>query len=170
MMDDPELDYLWHKRHDVLYRIELSILYHRKRERFFEVCDKVSKAVAVIGGSAAISRIGGQDAMAYLAAAIVVTSTLALVFGLSDRSRRHAELAANFRHLEAEIISKGERDFTESDVSLWASKERMLESTEPPALGSLVKICQNELAVAQGQANKVVNVSWWRRAVAHVLN
>lgn len=115
MRDDSE--YLWTKRHDVLYRVELSALYHQKRERFFDVCDKVGKAVAVIGGTWSLSRLGGDDILMIVAAAITLASTLSLVFGLSDHSRRHAGLASDFRQLEAAIQGRGERDFTEADIS-----------------------------------------------------
>lgn len=170
MMTDADSSYCWEQRHAVLYRVELSALYHQKRERFFEACDKLAKAVAVIGGSAALAKIGGADAMQYIAAAITITSTFSLVFGLSDRARRHADLARNFRVLESEIIAKGERDFTEEDISAWAAKERMLETTEPPALGNLVRICQNELAIAKNQADSVRSVGFFRYLLAHLID
>lgn len=166
-MEDTDFKYLWARRHDVLYRVQLSILYHQKRERFFEVCDKIGKAVAVIGGSAALSKIGAE-AIPWIAAAITVTSTLSLVFGFSERSKRHAELARNFRQLEAEIVAKGERDFTEMDTADWSSKERLIETTEPPALGVLVTICQNELAIAQNQRDKIVPIDFGKRLLAHL--
>lgn len=165
MQDD--FDHLWAKRHEVLYRVELSALYHQKRERFFEACDKLAKAVAVIGGSVSLARLGGADLMLFVAAAITLTSTLSLVFGLSDRARRHASLASDFRRLEADIVARGERDFTESDIGAWCARERTLEASEPPALGNLVRICQNELAVAQNQPEKVKPVGFVRHMAAH---
>jgi hypothetical protein len=161
-----ESDALWKSRHDVLYRVELSALYHQKRERFFEACDKMAKAVAVIGGSWALAKIGGDAVMPYVAATITITSTLSLVFGLADRSRRHAELAKSFRQLEAKII--GKTDFTEADVSDWATQERLLETGEPPSLGNLVRICQNELAVAQGHPSMIKKVGFFRALFAHL--
>ncbi len=163
-------DFLWNTRHDVLYRVQLAVLYHQKRERYFDGCDKIAKAIAIIGGSAALSRIGASDLMPYVAATITVTSTLSLVFGFSDRSKRHSELARSFRQLESEIVGKGERDFTEPDVSAWGAKTRALETSEPPALGALVIVCQNELAIAQGQRDRIVPLSWPRRALAQLLD
>jgi hypothetical protein len=58
MSDDAELDHAWTKRHDALYKAELSALYHQKRERFFELLDKLGKAAAVFGGSAALWKLG----------------------------------------------------------------------------------------------------------------
>lgn len=165
-----ELQYLWDKRHAVLYRTELSTLYHQKRERFFSVCDKLGNAVGVIGGSAALASLSNPELLAWIALAITVVSSIALVFGFSDRARRHADLAKDFRQLESAIVGRGERDFTEQDVSAWDASTRMLESTEPPALGALVVLCQNELARAQGQLGCVVQMNWMERLGAHFVD
>ena len=170
MTNEVGSDYLWNKRHSILYRIELSILYHQKRERFFDVWEKSAKAVAIIGGSAALANLAGSVGIKAIAALITVTSTIALVFGLSDRSKRHAELARNFRQLEAEIIQCGEREFSESDINTWESKERELETAEPPALSDLVKLCQNEIAIASGHTEMVVPIPMGRRLLAHFIS
>lgn len=162
--------YLWDKRHAVLYRTELSTLYHQKRERFFSVCDKLGNAVGVIGGSAALASLSNPELLAWIALAITVVSSAALVLGFSDRARRHADLAKDFRQLEATIVRCGERDFTEQDISSWDASTRMLESTEPPALGALVVLCQNELARAQGHLGYVVRMSWMQRVLAHFVD
>ncbi len=162
-----EQTYLWEKRHAVLYRTELSTLYHQKRERFFSVCDKLGSAVGVIGGSAALASLSNPTLLAWIALAITVVSSAALVIGFSDRARRHADLAKDFRQLEASIVARGERDFTEQDLSAWDASTRMLESSEPPALGALVVLCQNELARAQGHDGHVVEMTWMQRILAN---
>lgn len=160
---------IWHRRHEILYRLELSVLYHQKRERFFELWDKLSKAVAVIGGSAIMSKIS-PDMLFIVAGIITVTSTLSLVFGFSDRSKRHSELARNFRQLEADVVRKGESGVSESDVNVWKEKTHQLESQEPPALGALVILCQNELAVAANQSEKVVKMPCHERWLAQFID
>lgn len=165
-----EPTYLWDKRHAVLYRTELSTLYHQKRERFFSMCDKLGSAVGVIGGSAALASLSNPALLAWIALAITVVSSAALVIGFSDRARRHADLAKDFRQLEASIVARGERDFTEQDVSAWDSSTRMLESSEPPALCALVVLCQNELAHAQGHSGHVVHMNWLQRSLAHFVD
>jgi len=162
--------YLWDKRHAVLYRTELSTLYHQKRERFFSVCDKLGNAVGVIGGSAALASLSNPVLLAWIALTITVMSSVALVFGFSDRARRHADLAKDFRLLEAAIVGRGERDFTEQDISGWDSSTRSMESTEPPALGALVVLCQNELARAQGHTGYIVQMNWMQRMLAHFVD
>ena len=165
-----EPTYLWEKRHAVLYRTELATLYHQKRERFFSLCDKLGNAVGVIGGSAALASLSNPVLLAWIALSITVVSAVVLVFGFSDRARRHADLAKSFRQLEASIVKCGERDFTEENVTSWDADTRMLESGEPPALGALVVLCQNELACAQGHKGHIVHMSWPQRVLAHLFD
>jgi hypothetical protein len=167
MMSNPH-DALWAQRHDALYRAELSSLYHRSRERFFDGCDKAAKAVAIIGGSAAFATLGVSVQIA--AAAITITSTLALVYGLTERARRHADLAAQFGRLEAEIVARGEHAFTAEDVTRWAAQVRQLETGEPATLWALTTLCQNRIAVAQAHPEQVVALPWYQRAFAHVMD
>lgn len=163
-------DYLWGQRHNVKYSAELSSLYHQKRERFFDLFDKLGKAIAVIGSSAVIAKITDPSSLYYLAAAITVTSTLSLVFSFSERARRHSELSAKFKDLLATIAVAGERDFKESDLNAWKAKVLQLEMTEPPALGTLVVLCQNELALARGQTEMVHPVGWFKSRLAHFID
>lgn len=169
-MKQDDTDYLWDKRHALLYRVELSALYHQKRERFFEASDKLAKAVAILGGSAALAKTVSAEQLTLVAAAITVSSTLSLVFGFSDKARRHAELARSFKQIEADMLRKGERDFTETDLSEWAGRIAALEASEPPSLGNLVRICHNELAQASGQLDKRRKVGFIRWAFAHLVD
>ncbi|GAA5784881.1 hypothetical protein [Chitiniphilus shinanonensis] len=169
-MNEEELkDYLWKLRCKALYKAELSALYHQKRERFFEMSDKLTKAISLFGASAALAKLTSPIALAWFAGAIAVASALSLVFGLADRSRRHAELARNFRQLMVEIIEKGELDFSEADVKTWCARATQLEVTEPASLGALVVICQNELAAVR-ENGKVYAVKRWQRMLAHFLD
>lgn len=144
-----ELDHAWAKRNDALYRAELSALYHQKRERFFELWDKLGKAVSVFGGSAALWKTGNEDVVAVVALAITASSALSLVFSFSERSRRHAELARGFREIAGEIVGTSDFDLPEAKASEWLGKVCTLEAKEPPSLSALVVMCQNELAGAR---------------------
>jgi hypothetical protein len=166
-LTDEEFRYLWGKRHNVLYKSELSTLYHRKRERFFDFWDRVITAIAIIGGSAAYANVGGPDAVKLAAATIAVTSTISLVFAFAARARTHAGLAQRFLELQARIVGRGERDFSESDVNEWESVFATLETQEPPTLSSLVRACQNELARARGDYGKIVPIRFWHRLTMH---
>lgn len=146
---DNELDHAWEKRDNVILRAEISALYHQKRERFFELCDKLGKAIAIFGGSAALWRSSNSNFVGYLAALITATSALSLVFSFSERSKRHAELARGFRELIVDVVSAGDFDIDDKQASKWMSQMYALDAKEPPALSALVVMCQNEVAVAR---------------------
>jgi len=162
---DQELDHAWTKRVDALYRAELSALYHQKRERFFELIDKLGKAIAIFGGSAALWKIGEPDLVAYFAALITASSALSLVFSFSDRSKRHAELARSFREIISDILGTTDFSISDTKASEWMGKVCALEAKEPPSLSALVVMCQNELAIAR-QAT-VYPQSFYVRCLAH---
>jgi len=161
--------YRWERRHALLYRVELSVLYHRKRERLFDTVDRTAKVLALVAASAALTRLTG-DGRGYMGAAALVaaTSAVSLVFSLSERARRHAELAKSFAELGADLTGKGELRFTDDDLDRMDAKIRLLEAAEPATLGALVQLCQNQIATAQNQPDLVVPISWLRRMFAHI--
>ena len=160
----------WAKRCDAKYRAELSALYHQKRERFFELADKLSKAASLFGGSAALWKVGAQDgsgAIAIFAVIVTFASALSLVFGFSDRARKHAELARGFREIISEIIAKGDHDFEMKNADGWMGQVYSLEAKEPPTLSALTVMCQNELAIAMGCPGHVCQQKTLTRWMAH---
>lgn len=160
-------DYQWKRRHEVLYRAELSTLYHRKRERFFVLADRWSKALAVIFGSAAWAKIGGVDGPMISAAIVTISGSIALVFGFADRARAHSDKAVEFKRLESDVVRAGESSFTTEQIDGWHARLREIEAGEPLALSALVVMCQNEMAVAQEQSDKVISMSRVEKFAAH---
>jgi hypothetical protein len=172
MSDNPQTektaeDYLWEKRDEILCRAEISCVYHQKRERFFELFDKCGKAIAVIGGSAALAKLADPVALTRIALAITASSTLSLVFSFADRSKKHAEFAKSYKALLADIALAGERDFVESDLSKWESRLLTIEGGEPPALTALVIICENQLKIARNDKASVVKIPFYKQLLAH---
>lgn len=168
--NDQAKDGQWARRHGILYNVEMSALYHQKRERFFELWDKLSKAFSLLGGSAALYKSADASVVSIVAVLITGASALSLVLGFSERSRRHSELSREFKSLAAQIVEKGPFDFTDGDMNLWEAAKFRLETKEPPALGLLVLLCQNELAIAHNQPNKVVRVGICRRILANFID
>ena len=165
---EDELDHAWTKREKALSRAELSALYHQKRERFFELCDKLGKAVTLFGGSAALWKMADPHWVAWSAVVISAASAASLVLSFPERARRHAELSKGFREITAEIVSAGDFDITDSKASLWMGEVCSLEAKEPPALSALVVMCQNEIALAR--RSKVYDQPFWVRLLANFLD
>ncbi|OJB44739.1 hypothetical protein [Burkholderia ubonensis] len=168
--DDEIKDDQWARRHAILYNAEMSALYHQKRERFFELWDKLTKAAALLGGSAALYKISDPHVVGIVAVVITAASALSLVFSFSERARRHSELSKEFKSLVADMLKVGPFDFNDANLNSWDEARYRLESKEPPALSLLVQLCQNEIAVAQNQPNKVVPVGFVKRIVANFVD
>jgi hypothetical protein len=139
----------WQTRFDIVYKCRLSALYHRKRERFFSLLDKLTTTFALIAGAGAMTDLMPSAQYKAVAGAIVVAVTLpGIVFSWADKSRIYALLAAKFIALEAEIEGSGVLD----TPALNKYKERSLifEMEEPPQLSALTRVCQNEISLATG--------------------
>lgn len=143
-------DHMWKGRHELLWRVQLSAHYHRRRERFLAAWDRFFKYVAVVGGSAAASTLLGAQWLPVVALAIAACSAASLVFGLADSARRHGELASQYKRFEAEVRSSGEHDFTDIELARWCAKLAEIESGEPASLPGLVALCSAELDHAHG--------------------
>jgi hypothetical protein len=89
------------------------------------------------------------------------------VFSWAESGKRHSELAQRFIYLQAKIVAKDFDSITEIDVNRWDEKIRMIEAGEPAALTTLVSICQNQIAIAANQPDKVVELKWYQKCLAH---
>jgi len=167
-LSDKEFRHLWDRRCDILYRAELSTLYHRRRESFFSLLDRWDKVFVLLLGSAAFVSLLTLDAHPWVAAVFVLLSLSNLVFDFSARARKHGELATKFKLVEAEIERRGERDWNEADLNEWSAKIREVESGEPAVYTLLVQICQNEMANARGDTKHISKVHWYEALLAHL--
>jgi hypothetical protein len=156
------------QQHQLKCRIELSALYHGKRERFLLVCERVTQATAALTATAAFSQlVGVGDAAKWLGLVAAGASIAPLVFAWSSRANKHAVLGGDHRRLLAQMAAAGD---TLEDTQITAFKARLLdiEADERAALGALVVQCQNEMAVAQGHPEHVKPLTFWQRMTMHV--
>ena len=153
------------RRHEVVYCSKLGFLYHRKRERFFDLCDKATKSLTVLLGASLLASYV-RDAAPVVGATVSAIGLLALVFGYTDRKQRHKELAEAFAGLLAKVEIAGVA-CTLADVNQWLGELHQLNAKEPPTLGTLVVLCQNEIAIAEGKRESVVPVSAYKQLFAN---
>lgn len=154
-------DHVWIKRHDLLYRCDLSIKYHRRRERFFELVDRFVKIVTVIGSSAVFFKLA--DAQMLLAASfcMLVGSTVSLVLQFSSRATVHSGMSKEWGTLQRDVIAKCELD--DGLIAEFDARAAMLDAQEPCVLRSLVADIQNEMARAAGEESKIRPLGIWRQ-------
>lgn len=159
----------WKERFDIIYKCQVSCLYHRKRERFFSLLDKISNALALIAGASAMSEILPSTSLKAMAGAVVAIVTLpGIVFSWADKSRMHALLAAKFVSLEADVEGAGVLDAEQ--LSKLRESALRLEMEEPPQLSALTRLCQNEIAYATGNSKSMSSITFWERKLAHFLD
>ena len=144
----------WGRRHRLMFTGELSQRYHRKRERFFALLDRLAKAVAVLGGTTAAARAMQGDAAVVAGLVVAVSSAFALVFAWGDAARRHGELAADFARLLSTVAAKGETTFQAKDMDEFESKLHELAAKEPAQMSALVRIVHNEMCRARNEETK----------------
>lgn len=153
------------RRHELIYCLKLGVSYHRKRERFFDMCDKGTKTLTVIlGGSLLATYI--KDIAPIIGAAVSAVGLLALVYGYTDKKQKHKELADAFSELYAKVEAAG-RAPASSALDGWLSELHKLNAKEPPCLGTLVVLCQNEIAIAEGKPESVVPVNGFKKFFAN---
>lgn len=165
--DETETINMWAQRGDRLSRVQLSSLYHRKREWFFDALDKSIKAIAVISASSALTPLVTGDGVLAVQFFIVTTGTIALVLDFSERARKHSDLAVRYAQVERDIASAGEIDFTTEDIRRWTVALYETQSAETATLRGLVQLCQDELDAAKGDKVPQENFAFWRRFSAH---
>ena len=138
--------YRWERRCDVLFRVWVQFRYHRRKQRFFDLCDKLTKAATLILGGAVLGKWVNLDAVAIL---ISVLGSLALVLGYGDKKQAHKELA----EMAGKIIASLERDPQEySAESLrrwWDSYLELCVKAPPPSKWLTIR-CEREQRIAQG--------------------
>ncbi len=166
---DQWTDENWDRYFEMNYRCRLSTLYHRKRERFFSLCDKWSTAITLIAGSAAFSRFVTEEFVALSVGLIVVAaSSLKLVMGWSDQARVHAVMAQKFIQFEASMVAAGPMEAPK--LEQFKSELIALDADEPPALSALVRQCHNELDRALGKANPENSLGFRERLFCHLFD
>jgi hypothetical protein len=159
----------WEKRHAIVYKCQLSALYHHKRERFYSLCDKITNALALIAGAGAMSELLPSAGAKALAGAFVATITLpGMVFAWADKSRNHALLAAKFVDLQASIEGAGILNAEQLDK--FNERAIKLEMEEPPQLSALTRVCQNEIAYALDDKASMTKLTFFEKHFANLFD
>lgn len=159
-------DEAWARRHAVLYKCQVSALYHRKRERFYGTLNRLASSFALIAGSAAMSDFLPSPPAKSIAGGIVALVTIpGVVFSWPERAKDHAVLASRFIAIEAEVEGLGIADQGAFDAMM--QRAIAIEAEEPPQLVTLTLICQNEIARASGEKNSISKIRWYSRLTAN---
>jgi hypothetical protein len=165
-LSDEEFQAVWARRCEMLNWAGITYRYHRKRQRFFDVMDKLTQAAAVGGGVAVAGRTL-PDNLPLVGGLIAFTGLLALVYGYGDKRQCHKELAEQAIQLAADVQSLPVRQVTEVQLGVWERVRASIDLREPPNLKTLVSKCEWEQALAEGHKDHVARPKWWHEAHMH---
>ncbi|WP_343734512.1 hypothetical protein [Acidovorax sp.] len=165
-LSDEKFAEVWKRRCEQLNWAHITYRYHRKRQRFFDVVDKLTQ-VAAVGGGVAVAGKTVPDYLPAVGGAIAFTGLLALVFGYGDKRQCHKELAELAIQMAGDIEGLPVPDLTEARVCAWEKTRTTISLREPASLKTLVAKCEWEQAVAEGHPNHCEQPGFFRQLHMH---
>lgn len=160
-------DWLWRQQDDLVHRVSVSASYHGRRERFFNITERIFQAFTALTATVAWADIAGREGgtVRWFALAAAVASIIPLVFNLSGNAQRHGQLKTGFKTVLASLYAAG-TELTEDQLVAFKAKVTELESGEPATLPAVVILCQNEIATRERKT--VYPLTFWERCWMHV--
>lgn len=160
---------LWRERHGLLHAAMVSYRYHRYRQRFFDLIDKLTKAATVMLGATLLGTWFKEQAPLF-ASLISGLGLMSLVFSYGDRKQSHKELSEGFMDLAGKIEGLPAKSLSDTVIAQWNLDVAKLSSKEPPTLKTLALICHYEQAVAEGKGESAKRPPGYRRLFADLIN
>jgi len=162
-------DLAWKARGAFRYHAGSCLRYHRRRQRFFDGLDKLTKTLTVAVATTFLADLSGQKFVASIFASLTL---LDLIFGYGDRRNQHqraGDMAAElFESIEGTPL---DRTTTET-AARWGALYAKLLAFAPPTLKCLKLICEREQSIADGKREHADNNNpeqpGWRRFIADI--
>ena len=156
----------------VWFGVNRSVLYHRKRQAFYESLDTWSDIALLLMGSGVVA-LGVQDSdrlQLLVGIAVAAMSVVKLILAFGRRAGTHSRLVYAFTRLQIELEATSGGD--DAVIQRVCSERLALEEGEPPVMRGLDVICHNELLVSIGldDPQERVPVSRFQRFAANLLS
>lgn len=167
--DATEVDEVWDRRCKLRYHLWVQLRYNRRRQRFFDLVDKLTKSITLLLGASLFGKYF-QDRASVVATAISAIGLLALVFGYGDRKQLHKDLSEQAGKVIEDIEAVPPTLVSDVLVAQWTARYVALLSKSPPPLKNLTLICEHEQSVADGERDHVkLPFFLFRGWVAHII-
>lgn len=160
---------MWAQRCATLHCAWVQVRYHRRRQRFFDLLDKLTKSATVFLSASLLGQ-WLKDAQPFVASAISLVGLLALVFGYSDRKQSHKEIADMAAALVASIEQVPAGLLSADKTAAWRAEYAKLCAKAPPPLKTLTLICEHEQSCADGNPDHVTLPCLPRRFFANFVS
>ena len=144
----------WQQRCELRNLALVTYRYHSQRQRFFDLLDKLTKATTVLLGAT----LFGEALKLHLplvGSLIAGLSLLALIFSYSDKKQVHKELAESAMLLAGDIDALPATSVSDASLTDWQTNISRINAKEPPALSTLVTLCEQAQATADGHPSHV---------------
>ena len=126
------------------FAVRFSRRYHLHIQQSYARWGTLMTFIAAVSASGAFA---SKQGVAWFAATAAIASALNLIIRPTIRTLVHRELAERFTELERDM---GLAKITEQNLHRLSSRRLEIETKEPPTVASVVVLCQNEEAKAQG--------------------
>lgn len=145
-------------------RVNISVLYHRRREAFYASLDRKITTFTAAAATAAVSSvvIDGRWSTA-LSVVTAILAVVQVVYSFADKARNHGQLAGDFQRLLADGILLGQY-WTRENCDQLDAKTALLEAGESEVLDGVVLECQNRHSISKGE-KKIKKLGFFRNAV-----
>ncbi|MBF9263580.1 hypothetical protein [Paracidovorax cattleyae] len=163
--DEARENALWDQRCGVLHKAWVQVRYHRYRQRFFDLADKLTKAATIVLGASLLGQYAKN--IPWIATAITSLGFVALVFAYGDRKQTHKELAEQASKLVGDIERVTLAELSPARTAAWTAEYVQLCAKAPPPLKTLTLICEREQSAADGHPNHVPLQPFYRRWLCH---
>lgn len=139
--------------------IRVSLLYHKRRERFFRILDACAKFLSIV----ALTALAASDSWIGIAIAIIsgAATILSIVLDFPAMATKHEGLARDYLDLLSKLTGE---QITEQEAD---ASRRDLGAREPSVLRGLAQICTDEIEASIGCDVEMSRLSNWRRFKAH---
>ena len=164
--DEAHADSVWVQRCATLHNAWVQVRYHRKRQRFFDLTDKLTKSATVVLGGSLLGQ-SLKDLQPLVASAIASLCHLALVFGYGDRKQLHKELAEQAAALVGAIEQVPAGELTPARTASWGADYARLCAKAPPPLKTLSLMCESEQSTADGHPKHIPLPCWPKRVLSN---
>lgn len=156
-------------RADVLFIVEMSVRYHRRRASFLDVTSSLMSLGTVIGGAGAfLSLIGGDGTAVAKVATLLLTivGTVQLVFRIDTAAAAHKQWLKQWLRMLYEVRTNTAPDA--SIINKWVEQRYSIEADCVTEMRALQEDCFNRTVRALSLDGEVTPLRWWHRAFMQV--
>ena len=160
----------------LLFGVQRSVRYHRRRERFLDRFADWGKVTTALAGSATFASMLAalEDPWPrYFAAGLTaILAASDVIFNPGRLARQHNDLARDFIRLERDMVrAYADVELTAPLVAGFQARRLDIETKEPPHYRTLNKMCHNELVDALGRdPEERADIGALRQVLANVVD